>query len=107
VAHRAKDWDEDMFEDLADPEFTSELVMGMVESGMSLQEAVLDVVHGIGVKEFAARVGTSSPNVVRTFRSKSNPTLGTLERMLKPLGLRVGVAYCDGKRRRWRNEWGV
>lgn len=87
-----------MLEDLNDPEFTSTFVTHMVETGATLQEAMGDVVRGIGVKEFAASVGMPSSNVARALRQGSNPKLATLERMLKPLGLRIGVAYCDGRR---------
>ncbi|HEX6272578.1 MAG TPA: hypothetical protein VFZ53_06055, partial [Polyangiaceae bacterium] len=68
MARRAKGWEEDMFEDLTDPEFTSELVLGAVESGVPIQEAVGDIVRGMGVKEFAERVGMASSNVIRAIR---------------------------------------
>lgn len=99
MARRPKDWDENMFEDLSDPIFTSDLVKGLVESGMPIRAAIRDVIDGLGVKEFAELVGMSSPNVVRAVHPKSNPTLETIERLLKPLGLRIGVAYRAGSRR--------
>jgi len=86
-----------MFEDLNDPEFTSELVRGAVESGVPIHVAVGDIVRGIGVKEFAQRIGMASSNVVRATRPSSNPRMTTLGRMLRPLGLLVSVAYCDPK----------
>jgi len=88
-----------MFEDLSDPVFTSELVKRLVESGMPIRAAVRDVINGLGVKEYAALVGMASSNVVRAVHPKSNPTLATIERLLEPLGLRIGVAYRSGARR--------
>jgi DNA-binding phage protein len=99
MARRPKEWDEDMFEDLSDPEFTSELVMGLVESGMPIRAAIRDVINGLGIKEFAALVGMASSNLVRAVHPKSNPTLTTIERLLEPLGLRIGVAYRPRERR--------
>jgi DNA-binding phage protein len=99
MARRPKDWDEYMFEDLSDPVFTSELVKGLVESGMPIRAAVRDVINGLGVKEFAALVGMASSNLVRAVHPKANPTLATIERLLEPLGLRIGVAYRSGVRR--------
>ena len=44
------------------------------------------------MKEFAASIGMSSANVVRALRPTHNPSCGTLDRMLEPFGLRLGLA---------------
>jgi DNA-binding phage protein len=51
------------------------------------------------VKEFAEKVGMPSPNVLRAIHPKHNPTQETLERLLKPFGLRIGLAELKQRRR--------
>jgi DNA-binding phage protein len=100
MVRRCHDWDEDMLEDLLDPKFSGELMMGAVKSGAPLREALADIVRGIGVKEFAASIGMSSANVLRALRPTHNPSCATLDRMLEPFGLRLGFALRGPSRRR-------
>jgi DNA-binding phage protein len=58
------------------------------------------VIRARGVKEFAEKVGMPSPNVLRAIHPKHNPTQETLERLLKPFGLRIGLAQVKPRRRR-------
>jgi DNA-binding phage protein len=100
MARRSKDWNEGLAEDLQDPEFAREFLTAAVEDGVSLQTALSKVIRAIGVKEFALSVGMSSPNVLRAIDPKHNPTQETLERLLKPFGLRIGLAQIKrGKKR--------
>jgi DNA-binding phage protein len=45
----------------------------------------------MGVKEFAAKVGMASPNLLRTLNPRHNPTQGTLNRLLKPFRLKLSI----------------
>ena len=49
----------------------------------------------MGVKEFAARIGVASSNVLRAIRPRHTPTHETINRLLKPFGLRLGLALLD------------
>jgi DNA-binding phage protein len=51
------------------------------------------------VKEFSETVGMPSPNVLRAINPKHNPTQETLERLLKPFGLRIGLAQIKPRRK--------
>ena len=84
-----------MQEDMGDPEFTRELLTGAVDNGVPLREALGDIIRGIGLKEFSASIGMSSGNVLRALRPGHDPRLGTLDRMLEPFGLRLGLALCE------------
>lgn len=53
----------------------------------------------MGVKEFAARVGTASPKLVRAINTRHNPTQDTLNRPLKPFELRLSLAPIAKKPR--------
>lgn len=91
-----------MEEDLWDPSFTRELMLGSVEDGVPLREALGDIIRGMGVKEFAASIGMSSANVVRALRATHNPSLATMDRILEPFGLRLGLASREPGPRRKR-----
>lgn len=92
MAKRSKDWNEGLAEDLQDAEFARQFLTAAVEDGVPLKIALGKVIRAAGVKEFAERVGMPAPNVVRAIHPKHNPTEETLERLLKPFGLRIGLA---------------
>jgi probable addiction module antidote protein len=100
MARRSKDWNEGLAEDLRDAEFARQFLTAAVEDGVPLKMALAKVIRAQGVKEFAERVGIPSPNVLRAINPKHNPTQETLERLLKPFGLRIGLAQVKPKRRR-------
>lgn len=92
MARRSRDWNEGLAEDLKDKEFAREFLAAAVEDGIPLQQALAKVVRAAGVKEFAARIDMSSSNLLRAIHPKHNPTQETLERLLRPFGLRIGLA---------------
>jgi DNA-binding phage protein len=100
MARRSRDWNEGLADDLQDPVFAREFLAAAVEDGVPLQQALGKVIRAMGVKEFAAIVEMPSSNVLRAIHPKHNPTQETLERLLKPFGLRIGLA--DLKRRKGR-----
>ena len=95
MTRRSRDWDEGLAEDLKDPEFTRGFLTAAVEDGVPLKLALGKVIRAGGVKEFALRVGMPSPNVLRAIHPRHNPTVETLERLLEPFGLRVGLAQIE------------
>lgn len=99
MARRSKDWNEDLAEDLKDPAFAREFLTASVEEGIPLKLALAKVIRATGVKEFAESVEMPSPNVLRAIHPKSNPTQETLERLLKPYGLRIGLAAIKPRKR--------
>ena len=100
MARRSKDWNEGLAEDLQDPGFAREFLTAAVEDGVPLKTALAKVIRATGVKEFAEAVGIPSPNVLRAIHPKHNPTQETLERLLKPFGLRIGLAEIRPRRKR-------
>jgi hypothetical protein len=52
------------------------------------------------VKEFAAKVGMASPNLLRTLNPRHNPTQGTLNRLLKPFRLKLSLAPISDRPKR-------
>lgn len=45
-----------------------------------------------GVGELAGRVGLKQPSLYKILSQHGNPTLASLQEILKPLGLRISVA---------------
>src|SRR4051812_8937866 len=100
MTKRSRDWNEGLAEDLQDPEFARQFLTAGVEEGVPLKLALGKVIRATGVKEFAQAVGMPSPNVLRAIDPKHNPTQETLERLLKPFGLRIGLAVIKPRRKR-------
>ncbi|MEO8904725.1 MAG: hypothetical protein ABI488_20080 [Polyangiaceae bacterium] len=99
MARRSRDWNDGLAEDLQDPEFARQFLTAAVEDGVPLKVALAKVIRATGVKEFAESVGMPSPNVLRAINAKHNPTQETLERLLKPFGLRIGLAKLKPSRK--------
>jgi DNA-binding phage protein len=99
MARRSKDWNEGLAEDLQDAAFARDFLAAAVEDGIPLKVALGKVIRATGVKEFAESVGMPSPNVLRAIHPRHNPTQETLERLLKPFGLRIGLAEIKPRRR--------
>ncbi|HEX7839649.1 MAG TPA: hypothetical protein VF469_19370 [Kofleriaceae bacterium] len=95
MAKRSADWNEGLAKDLRDPEFAREFLLAAVAEGIAVQKALGKVIRAMGVKEYAAMTGIASPNVLRAIRSGHNPTQATLDRMLRPFGLKLSVALIE------------
>ena len=100
MARRHRDWNVGLAEDLRDPEFVREFWLGALDEGVPLQVALGNVVRAMGVKEFAAKVGMASPNLLRTLNPRHNPTQDTLNRILKPLRLKLSLAPISDRPKR-------
>lgn len=99
MPRRRKDWNAGLAQDLRDPEFAREFLLAAIEEGVPLQVALAKVVRATGVKEFAAKVRMASPNLLRAINPRHNPTQKTLDRLLRPLGLKLSLARIDSDRR--------
>ena len=100
MARRSRDWNLGLAEDIRDHEFAREFLLAAIDEGVSLQVALAKVVRAMGVKEFAAKVRMASPNLLRTLNPRHNPTQDTLNRLLKPLRLKLSLAPIDHPKRR-------
>jgi probable addiction module antidote protein len=92
---RLKNYKEDLLKRLEDPHYAAEY-LGQVlaeKDGAAFLIALKDVVEaGGGMGSLAGRVGLKRPSLYKILSKKGNPTLATLQEILKPLGLRVSVA---------------
>lgn len=91
MARRTKDWNEGLAKDMRDPQFACKFLLAAVEEGVSVQQTLGKVIRAMGVKEFAAKIGMESPNLLRAINPRHNPTQATINRLLNPLGLRLSL----------------
>jgi DNA-binding phage protein len=82
MAKRSRDWNEGLARDLQNRAFAREFLVAAIHEGIPLQQALGKVIRAAGVKEFAARAGVASPNVLRAINPRHNPTQETLNRSL-------------------------
>ena len=92
---RSVDWNEGLARDFKDPKFAQQFVMGALDEGLSAQQALRKAILAYGLKEFSKRVKMPSSNISRALNPKHNPTLETLNTLLRPFGLRVVVAPIE------------
>jgi probable addiction module antidote protein len=92
MARRSRDWNKGLAEDLQDPAFAREFLLAAVEEGISIQRAMGKLIRAMGVKEYAAKTGMASSNVLRAIHARHNPTQATLNRLLQPLGLKLSLS---------------
>lgn len=95
MARRSRDWNEGLAHDLRDTAFARAFLLAAMDEGVSIQHALGKVIRAMGVKEFAAKVGMPSPNVLRAIDPRHNPTQETLNRLLKPFRLKLSLAPIE------------
>ncbi|MBI3593396.1 MAG: hypothetical protein HY200_00395 [Nitrospirae bacterium] len=75
-------------------------ITATLDEGFSIQKVLGKVIRCYGIKEFSQKTGMASPNILRAINPKHNPTQETLNRLLKPFGLKSAVTslQIDSKR---------
>lgn len=96
MARRSRDWNEGLAQDLRDPEFARNFLLAAMDEGVPIQTALGKVIRAMGVKEFAEQAQMAGPNVLRAIHPRHNPTQATLNRLLRPLRLRLSLAKLGG-----------
>ncbi len=92
---RLKNYKDDLLRRLENPHYAAAyLAQVLVEKdSAAFLIALKDVVEaGGGMGHLAGCVDLKRPSLYKILSKKGNPTLATLQEVLKPLGLRVSVA---------------
>ena len=95
---RLKNYRDDLLKRLRDPEYAAEYLAQVLaeKDNAAFLIALKDVVEASGgVGDLAGRVGLKRPSLYKILSKNGNPTLATLQEILKPLGLRVSVALDE------------
>ena len=98
MTRRSADWNKGLAKDLRNKRFAAEFITGCLDEGLSLQEALAKVIRAYGVKEFAAKTKLPSSNILRAINMNHNPTVETLNTLLKPFALCISVAPRLGRK---------
>ena len=92
---RLQNYKDDLNQRLRDPEYAAEYLAQVLagKDHAAFLIALKDVVEaGSGMGNLARRVGLKRPSLYKILSRNGNPTLETLQEILKPLGLRVSIA---------------
>jgi probable addiction module antidote protein len=100
MARRSRGWNVGLAQDLQDPKFAREFLLAAMEEGIPLKQALGKIIRAMGVKEFGQRIGMAGPNLLRAIHPRHNPTHDTLNRLLKPLGLKLSLTPIEQPRRK-------
>lgn len=95
---RLKNYKNDLDRRLRDPEYAAEYLAQVLaeKDNAAFLIALKDVVEaGEGIGGLAGHVGLKRPSLYKILSKRGNPTLATLQEILKPLGLRVSVALDE------------
>ena len=97
MSRRSKNWDENLAKKLQDREFAKHYLLALVnDERLSLKDALKEVIQSYGISEFAKVCGIVQPNISRALEEGSNPTLMTLEKLLKPFSLSISAVDLEG-----------
>jgi len=92
---RLKDYKAGLLKRLEDPNYAAEYLAQVLaeKDSAAFLIALKDVVEaGGGMGKLSRRVGLKRPSLYKILSKNGNPTLETLQEILRPLGLRVSVA---------------
>lgn len=92
---RSRDWSEHVSQELKDLDYAQGFLSELLDEGDDLQTALGRLIRLYGVKEYAKLVKLESSAVQRAIDPKHNPTKETLEKLLAPLKLELGVKPTD------------
>jgi len=93
MSRRNRSWDDELAKRLrGNSEFAREYLLGLIEEGLELKQALREFISAYGVKEYAIKVKMASPNLLRSLRAGASITDATYTKLLKPLGLHLSVA---------------
>lgn len=95
MAHRSRDWNKGLAQELRDQELVREFLLAAMDEGVPIQGALGKVIRAIGVKEFAAKAKMAGPNVLRAINPRHDPTQDTMNRLLKPCRLKLNLARIE------------
>lgn len=95
---RLRNYRTDLLKRLRDPEYAAEYLAQVLaeKDNESFLIALKDVVEACGgMGALAGRVGIKRPSLYKILSKNGNPTLATLQEILKPMGLRISVSLNE------------
>jgi DNA-binding phage protein len=91
MARKSRDWEEGLSDDLwNEPENRIHFIQALEEEGLSFIEAISRTVSVMGLTRYAEEIGMDKGNLCNALKPEGNPTVGTIERIIGPLGIQLG-----------------
>lgn len=87
----SEDWNIELTKKLKNKRFAREFLLASMDEGISIQEVLKKIINAYGLSEFAKMVDMAPPNILRAVDLRHNPTKSTLDSLIKPFGLMLGL----------------
>lgn len=94
----SEDWNIELAKKLKHKRFAREFLLASMDEGIPLQEVLKKIINAYGLVEFAKMVDMAPPNILRAVNLRHNPTRTTLDALIKPFGLMLGLQPIKRKR---------
>ena len=91
---RSNSYNKRFSEDIRDPEFAQEYILGHLNSDdepLELEEVLKIIIRKMGTTDFAEFVGDTKGNIDNFLSGRRNPKRETLDKFLKPFGLKTSL----------------
>ena len=89
--YRRTTFDDKLSKKLKQASFAKGYILGSIKKGMTVMEALKNVISCMGTKEFSEISGIKSPNISRMLSQDAIPKLATLQKFLDPFQLEVDL----------------
>lgn len=94
----SEDWNIELAKKLKHKRFAREFLLAAMDEGIPLQDVLKKIINAYGLAEFAKMVDMAPPNVLRAVDLRHNPTRSTLDTLIKPFGLMLGLQPIKKKK---------
>ena len=89
--YRRTTFDDKLSKKLKQASFAKSYILKSIRKGMTVMEALKNVISCMGTKEFSEISGIKSPNISRMLSQDAIPKLATLQKFLDPFQLDVDL----------------
>jgi DNA-binding phage protein len=90
VMFRTQSWNKEVAYQLhTNKKYAKLLVQKLIRDGENPDDVIRHIVRAYGIKELSQKVHIRPQNIARVLRSPSNATDETLNRIVKPFGVKV------------------
>lgn len=91
---RLRSYNADLSKRLHNRKYAAQFFQGLIEGedGVPLEKALKATIELMGIKEFSKLAKIPSPNIVEFLKGRRHPKPATLDRYLRPFGLKTYLA---------------
>lgn len=89
MMRRSSSYNEQLSKRLHNKKYAIGFLESLMEDGLSLEESLKVLIQSMGIKEYSKLSGIEPSNIVEFIKGKRNLKRSTLDKYLKPFGLRT------------------